>query len=902
MDDKKKIVLGSKDIIQKGISDIFLNVNLQQTFNQIKKEKYDNDFDLAKQFKKERNASRDFRVYGIVDSTIIHTDNMSIEIFKDSGLTQFLGIVNTTPLVYNEENVYAKRRGKYLLEIDNYDSDVVYFKILGDNVLYGDQIFEQRLVFYTLDGEFVEYGTQTVDIGFNNPGFLEIENDFPFLYNKHWIKKDLKVIEEKPTIMQFDSEFSSVVEDESVNFTIIMDKPSPFGNESVVVDAVLGTILPVDFSLKISGTPVSFPITLNWSQGEQNKTITFDAIKDDVYEFSENMVFELKNFQFTTSGITINHFVNIKDATPRKITKYHLGEIYKNRIQFTGRTIQYGITSPLTQTTAYSILRNGLNFGNLNEEFYPGDTYQLIVKNSGIDTLLPINETFGINTEQLWPSGTYKYFNIDTEYSGDEKHKIKIIFPQGIPYNFGKIRINGADMGITQLGFSYVSNRIVDGSPGDWLPLFGLEKDWTATSEGVTAITITSKTTGLPVKVDIIPIASSGGFTPGPPNPLANPYIEEITPFVERQQIPKTLSLYANLTGNNFTYYEFNFVKPGYNGIFVSAQTHAASSVGVDRYLVTSFKYVSRNWDDTSDDCIYSTAATISVGHPTTQLGDGTPYPGNYLHPVGEAHINGSVLMAANNLPNSKLNLTKIKTADFKQYPLIVEPCTDSLILSHSISQIIRIEFPGIGQINPTIKAFYTSNASGFRSFDFRTGTTGPYTTFYKDNSSFNAGSADIRWNSSINTSGATTTSAWLSFLLDYGHTTSPIVPIGPVLGLDATNTHLPSTAGATEIYLESKTPGVPFEIVNVKDAYAINSASLGIFGPTLVAGEIIGPIEVEEIRPNGIAGVDNNLAKNWMNGYNPELQIGPSALGTVSGGTLILSALTSPPTLLTGL
>ncbi|MEK6829313.1 MAG: hypothetical protein AABY15_04235 [Nanoarchaeota archaeon] len=897
MDDKKKIVLGSEDILQKGVSDIFLNISLQQTFNQIKKEKYDNDFDLAEQFRKERNASRNFRIYGIVDSTIIHTDNMSIQVFKNSGLTQFLGTLHTTPLVYNEENVYGKRRGKYLLEIDNYDTDVVYFRILGDNVTYGNQVFEQRLVFYTLDGDFVEYGTETVDIGLNNPGFLEIENNFPFFYNKHWIKKDIQVIEEKPTIMQFGSESSTVLEDESITFDIVMDKPSPFGNESVVLDAVLGTILPADFELKISGSPITFPITLNWSPGEQNKTITFDALEDDVYEFSENMMFELKNFQFTNSGLTTNHFVNIDDATPRKITKYHLGEIYKNRIQFTGRTAQFTPSSPEAQYTAYSILRNGLHFGNTNEEFYPGDTYQLAVKNAGIDTILPINEDFGVNTEQLWPAGIIKYFNLDTNYSGNEKHKVKMIFPQGAPFNFGKIRINGADMNITQLTFSQVSNRIVDGSANDWLPFFGLEKDWTAVSEGSSAITITSKTTGLPVKIDIIPVASSSGFIPGPPNPAANPYLVELSPYVERNQIPKVLSLYANMPGNNFTNYEFNFIKPGYNGIFVSAQTQAASASGVNRYLVTSFKYVSRNWNDTLDDCIYSSAATLSIGYPVTQLSNGAPYPGNYLHPVGEAHINGSVLLTANNLPGSKLNLTAIKTAAFKTYPLIVEPCTDEDLLVDSISQITRVLFPPIGQSTPSIRNFYSNNASGFRSFNFRTGTTGPYTTFYKDNSGFFSGPSDIRWNSNIFTSGATTVSGWLSQIIDYGNIMPPI-PLGPLSGFNSTGTHLPSTSSAIEIYLESKTPGIPFEITNIVNAVVTDSASFGMFGPTIVAGQILGPIEVEEIRENGVAGVDLNIAKNWMNGYNVDLQIGPSALGGSSGGTTSPPALTTPPAL----
>lgn len=201
MDDKKKIVLGSEDFLSKGVDDIYININLHQTFNQIKKQKYDNNFDLAQQFKDERNASRDFRIYGIVDSTIVDTNNMVIHIYKDSGLTQIHSSINTTSLVYEENNVFDKKRGKYIVKLNSYDEDVVYFVIQGDGYTYADQIFEQRLVFYTLDGEFVKYGTETVDIGLNNPGFLTIENDFPFFYNKHWIKKDLNIVAMKPPII-----------------------------------------------------------------------------------------------------------------------------------------------------------------------------------------------------------------------------------------------------------------------------------------------------------------------------------------------------------------------------------------------------------------------------------------------------------------------------------------------------------------------------------------------------------------------------------------------------------------------------------------------------------------------------------------------------------------------------
>lgn len=879
MDDKKKIVLGSKDILSKGVVDIFLNINLQQTFNQIKKDKYDNNFDIAEQFRKERNSSRDFRIYGIIDSTAVNTDNLTMQVYKDAALSQLIGNITTTPLVYSEENVFAKKRGKYLFELNNYDSDVVYFKILGDNVTYGNQVFEQRVVFYNLQNEFVEYGTQTVDIDLNSEGFIEIENDFPFFYNKHWIKRDFEILEEKPTIMQFGSEISTVSEMESVSFEVTMDKPSPFGNESVVLDAILGTVAPADFSLSISGSPISFPITLNWNIGEQNKTITFDAIEDNIYEFSETIQFQLYNFQFTNSGLTTNHFVTIEDTTPRKKTIYNLGEVYRNRAVFTGRTYQLSTSSPQT-ATAYAILRNGLKFTNSNEEFYPGDTYKLFVTNNGNDTILPINSYFGINTEQIWLAGEVKTLDVDTKYSGNEKNQIKLVFPQGVPFNYGGIRINGVNIPInsSQLNYTQVGSKILDNSPIDYLPSVGLEKDWSAIGDGISAITITSKTTGIPIKLDLFETAGSFGYpTNGIPNPAATPQIIEISPFVERVQITPQLSLYANDSNNSITNYSFQFTKPGYVGVSILAEPHPASVTGVNRYLITDFKYVCRNWDDVANDCIYTAEAVKNPGNNAITAYSIGPNQNNYLHPIGSAYINGSVFLSINTLPQSRLNLTQFNGAFFGEGPLITNPCTNSLILQNSVSQLTKMTIPKIGQSNEIYRVLYEENATALRSFDFRTGTTGPFTTFVKNNITFDLMN-DMGWNKSIQILGDASFGYFtLGKRLDYGDVLYSI-PEGPLLGLDANNQHLSPVDSDTTIYLESKIPGVPFQIENIVNAYVHTTAtSTGIvsaFNITITGGTVLGTITTETIRQSGVGGVDPNPANNWMGGYNVDLVI----------------------------
>jgi hypothetical protein len=905
MDDKKKIVLGSEDFIAKGVDDIYININLQQTFNQIKKDKYDNNFDLAEQFRKERNTSRSFRIYGIIDSNIIDTDNVDIRIYKNSELTQYLGTITTTPLAYSEKNVFNKKKGKYLLELDNYDADLVYMQILGDNISYENQVFEQRLVYYNLEGEFVEYGTETVDVGLVDGGFLNIENNFPFFYNKHWIKKDLEVVEEKPTVMQFGTPASTVPEGNSISFDITMDKPSPFGNESVSLGATLGTVSAGDYSVNISGSPVNFPVTLNWAQGEQNKTITFDAITDDVLESSENIAFDLFDFQFTNSGLTTSHYVTIEDTTPRRITRYNIGEIYKNRLEFTGRTSNGPNTLPYIGS-GYSILRNGLKFKKKQEAYYPGDTYDVIVTNEGINTLRPEMPSLGLVGEDVWPAGADKTFSIDTAYDGNEKHSIKLIFPTDPnQYNIGNLRVNGVRMPNLEnqniLNLSSVAYKIADDSPQDWIPLNGYEKDFTAVSDGISAITITSKTTGIPVIVDIEPTFNGPDypFEYNPPNPDYTPYIEEISPFVERNQIPKFITLYANADNNNSTNYSFRFAKPGYNGVVVSARTHTATSSGVDKYLVTSFEKVCRNWNGSQympslgDDCIYTDTAMPELGYNVlTELSSGAPYlaPGtvtsvatNYFWPVGVAHINGTVFNTANDLSSvSAQIITQFRTADFKDSPLIVEPCTNSLINIKDIAQKVKITIPKFFTGNVTLADLYEANADAFRSFDYRTGTTGPYSTVYNNQSTFsNVNTSFFAWNGTASVSGATNSTATLASILEYGspwvgypNNTPTTIPSGPFFGLALSDEHnLMQYENDNVFYLESKIPGVPFEITNIKDAFVLTSAS-NIYSQEVIAGDYSAgaPLTVEEITPNAIAGSGLNIANNWMNGYNVEL------------------------------
>lgn len=192
MDDKKKILLGDTDIISRDNEDLFIDINLNRTFSEYKKERFDNDFDLQKQFDEERNSSRDFQIYGFVQATYTNCNNLMYEVYSDSGLTNGVLFGNfTTNLQYTpQNNVFNKRIGKYYFALTNYTGSSIFIKFLSNVINVPDQVFEQRLVFYDATGQFVPYGTQTIEVD-NDLNTIEINNDFPFFYNKHWVKKNI---------------------------------------------------------------------------------------------------------------------------------------------------------------------------------------------------------------------------------------------------------------------------------------------------------------------------------------------------------------------------------------------------------------------------------------------------------------------------------------------------------------------------------------------------------------------------------------------------------------------------------------------------------------------------------------------------------------------------------------
>jgi hypothetical protein len=903
MDDKKKILLGEKDVIGRDNEDLYINVNLNSTFSEIRDDKVENVFDVADQFKKERNASRDFRIYGIVDATIVDCDNLTISVYHsafsgtgiNSGTTQLSGFVKsitTTPLVYDGINAYGMKRGKYIVELTGYTHDSVYFKIPSNNFDYKDQIYGQQLVFRDADGNFVDYGTQTIEIN-EDGNVATIDNDFYFLYNKHWIKKDLLIVEEKPAKVFLSAISQSVTIPESnvanTAFAIALDKPSPFGLEQVDLVNIASTLSAFGSEINIYDVNTNYPLpnTFSFSAGEQYKFLYFNSALDTLQEFTESIILGLDNFQIVETASPLTHIINVTDATPKNYVTLNFQNIYQNRNYFPGITKRIGFSNYSYPMPA--VLRNGLYYEGTPMEFYPVDNFTLKITNTGATTVLPINPALGINTEQVFTSGQQLSFPINIGYQNSELHTIKFYFSRlnahntitvpwynsyssgltinGIPiidyyqnYKFDYNTFKGCLQGQPVLTSSNFNLRI------DGWNKYGFEIPFTVV-EDLSALTLTIIAKNPGTRLDVY----SYGGVPDIFN-ASNPFLvtlgitaETIQNFVLSAQNPLQIFLRANFAANSQAKYQFEISKNGYDTMKFEMTPANATITGTPYYLVAGYHDILRNYDTSlGNPVIYNHSGVTSDWYSTVSTG-------NYTS--GEAYVNGILLLAnkyfapTQNNPlyvtgGQSLNQSHFGNvvgdfkADFKSAPIATIPEVTNYY--STVTQAQEGYLMVTAQVPPST---YIQQ----RSFDFRTGGTGFYTTFYSPLTS----DAYTWWNYfSTYASGATTlnTAIPLKNYLQLGYSSYGITPQGltgvnPVSVSEANRImKLASnlfTGTNRLIKLTSGTPGNPFEITNIKDQR--NSA-----------GQIYQKsIDYIETIPNTIANTTINKANNYLGGYS---------------------------------
>tara|TARA_B100000963_G_scaffold359490_1_gene386963 strand:+ start:547 stop:3003 length:2457 start_codon:yes stop_codon:yes gene_type:complete len=314
MKDRRKILLGTKDVAPQENKDLFLNLEIHRSPDELQTEIVNNDFNLKDQFNSERRTSLKFCVYGTLDCITANLDNINLQIktnhddllytprIEANAKANIITNIQAKPLSKNNklsQNIFKKNKGCFFFlfelspSIKNFGETKSLEITIDDKVENVYAKLEVPFLFFDDDGNLVDFGTDTVDIDLNGEEQV-IENDFPFLYGTHWIKKEFNL--PRPLYLSFrrsiDSNINNLTVEEKVgktSFVVSLEEPSIYGIEEAEVCVISDT------TVKNPNEDYVFePKKLSWKTGEQFKTVDVDIVDDLFTESNEMISFGLK--------------------------------------------------------------------------------------------------------------------------------------------------------------------------------------------------------------------------------------------------------------------------------------------------------------------------------------------------------------------------------------------------------------------------------------------------------------------------------------------------------------------------------------------------------------------------------------------------------------------------------
>lgn len=370
----EKILIGEKQYIGKQNVDNFIDIDIQRTIETIKVDSFENKFDFQKHYDTERNESLKFCLYGMIESRFSHCDNLLINIIigdsqsggtvsnsiysplKSSIITSANSIsIVSRPLNAHSDinlnlskNIYGAKKGYYyaLFELDK-DEVFAAKKTLSAFIEIFDTIREiycnlnVPIVYFNQDNELIEFGTENAEINDDNE-IVEINNNFPFFYDRHWVKTNIEPFG-PPTIF-FTSESFTISETiPSTDIQVSLSEPSKNGLEKARI--------VIDFGWDYLGNKIStaeiglnfnfIEPVLNWSQGEQIKTFTINIINDLIVQTTlRSIVFRI----LPLSNVRIN------PSEQYKHTLLIESEDVPSRANFTNSLLIYERPNPLVNS------------------------------------------------------------------------------------------------------------------------------------------------------------------------------------------------------------------------------------------------------------------------------------------------------------------------------------------------------------------------------------------------------------------------------------------------------------------------------------------------------------------------------------------------------------------------
>lgn len=318
MKDKRKILLGTKDVLPQVNNDVYINLEIRRTSDELQTEIVNNDFNLRDQFNTERRQSLKFCVYGTLDSIFADLDDLDLEIktnhedllytprIEANAQAAVFNTIKTKSLSKNNllsKNIFKKNKSSFyfLFElspgIKNFgDTKTLQITINSkDKKVYAE--LEIPFLFFDDDKNLVDFGNDTVEIDLNGEEQV-IENDFPFLYGTHWIKNEISL--PRPLSLSFrrsqKSELNNFTVQESagkISFIAALDFPSVYGIEKAEV------YIKKDGTQKNPNDDFYFePQKLSWNIGEQFKEVRIDIVDDLFTEGDEKLLFGFRDIEY----------------------------------------------------------------------------------------------------------------------------------------------------------------------------------------------------------------------------------------------------------------------------------------------------------------------------------------------------------------------------------------------------------------------------------------------------------------------------------------------------------------------------------------------------------------------------------------------------------------------------
>jgi hypothetical protein len=334
MKDKRKIILGKKDVFPYKNTDNYINVEIFRTSDEIVNEVIENSFNLSEQFYNERQSSLKFCIYGILNSIYTDTQNVEIKIktnhddiintprIGQDSISSTIHTINSSSFSQNStlsKNIFNKNKSMFyfLFELNPFYNNQGETKslILSINDSNRKLFLNQEIPFLFFDSEKkqIPFGTETVD--YNSVGEEQIiRNDFPFFYDTHWVKTYINI--NRPRRVSFIRNLNEQLDNDTVlenvgkyKFTIKLDEPSFYGVEEVEVfisedETERGLNKDYKFNNQI----------IKWEKGEQYKTVEIEIIDDLFVGENSYIIFGIRNLKFVENdNINQSFKLNILD-------------------------------------------------------------------------------------------------------------------------------------------------------------------------------------------------------------------------------------------------------------------------------------------------------------------------------------------------------------------------------------------------------------------------------------------------------------------------------------------------------------------------------------------------------------------------------------------------------------